>query len=726
MFQSIKSMCRTREDAQAMIFFAIVSATLALTTGLAVEGGRAFVQYRKLQNAADLAAIVGAQKLPCTLGSATCATATALACQVAANNGFSTCDGTNSTRDPNAAAAVVPPISCSPYAGLDYGNDSGDGAPYANAACKAANGVSFYDYIEVKLVEDVWRVPVFNVPIQLTAHAIARHGVPSSKDYAVSQLNTAGHLETKGSAEFFVNGSTFANGTPKYNSNTDGCLGGFFTASSGTDHGTTYSSGIAGFAPPKCYNPDGTNAAADSPAVSASNLPPITDPYCTSYSPPVTQLLTLLSSQSTDDCNTTSPNVSAATKIPNCPDCNNYGLYIKNGLWYNDHDISGKNGDSFEMWPGVYTGFNIQNDNVVYMNPGVYTFTGLIHLDKGNVCVYGAPACLSGTGTGECEDPALTFKPVGAADITKGNAWYYNCAPYGYWDQVTKRATSISGSGTAGTVSCPNATAVPLCSPATWWDTSKTNLLGIFGGKGGIGTLPLNGITIYMADQSSLKDTGAGTSDLGWAMPAPNPCPGTGSTFTSGSPGPGAVSFNLGNSAAYYTYSASSANSYLTGSPNQLAYLNGENSWSPVGALTPSHQIISGWGSLVYPSMDLTVAGECDPTTYTYEMWPGEFGVETGAGKPQHLHFAIFNRTLNNFQISGNNGQSYYGVFYTPHTEEQITGAGKTTGGPPWITGQIVSWDITFGGSSAVDLIYRPCNVTSDPCASGLGTQLIQ
>jgi hypothetical protein len=126
----------------------------------------------------------------------------------------------------------------------------------------------------------------------------------------------------------------------------------------------------------------------------------------------------------------------------------------------------------------------------------------------------------------------------------------------------------------------------------------------------------------------------------------------------------------------------------------------------------------------VYPSFDLTLNGECTPNTY--EVWPGEMPIG------QHLHFLFFSRNATgsgtngfHFILNGNNQQNWYGSFYTPNALEDITGSGAGSGGPPFIAGQIVTWDIKFSGSATVDLIYRPCGI-ADVCASGLGTQLVQ
>jgi hypothetical protein len=70
-------------------------------------------------------------------------------------------------------------------------------------------------------------------------------------------------------------------------------------------------------APPKCYTSTGGTPGADSPANYDNNLPPITDPYCASASPPV-------SGVAGTDCNGLAV-TDASTTIPNCSDCNAAG-----------------------------------------------------------------------------------------------------------------------------------------------------------------------------------------------------------------------------------------------------------------------------------------------------------------------------------------------------------------------------------------------------------------
>jgi hypothetical protein len=191
-------------------------------------------------------------------------------------------------------------------------------------------------------------------------------------------------------------------------------------------------------------------------------------------------------------------------------------------------------------------------------------------------------------------------------------------------------------------------------------------------------------------------------------LASPNPCPGTGSgwageTTSNGVTTPGSVPFNTGDPNAYYTYPSGT-----------LAKTRNYSMSSD--AMSPTY---------MYPSMDLSLAAECTASK-TLEVWPGELD-----GTGQHLHFFIFNRVTPsqnkyNMSLEGNQGQDFVGIFYTPHLTETITGNGQLAQGPPFIVGQIVTWDLTYSGSGAVDLVYRPCNPQAEVCSSGLGTQLVQ
>jgi len=61
----VHNLLKRSESGQSLIFVAVMGATLMGIMGLAVLGGHVFVEFRRMQAAADMAAIVGAQKLPC-------------------------------------------------------------------------------------------------------------------------------------------------------------------------------------------------------------------------------------------------------------------------------------------------------------------------------------------------------------------------------------------------------------------------------------------------------------------------------------------------------------------------------------------------------------------------------------------------------------------------------------------------------------------------------------
>ena len=66
------------------------------------------------------------------------------------------------------------------------------------------------------------------------------------------------------------------------------------------------------------------------------------------------------------------------------------------------------------------------------------------------------------------------------------------------------------------------------------------------------------------------------------------------------------------------------------------------------------------------------------------------------------------------------------GTWYVLKNTMTVPGRGATGGGVPFITSQLVAYDMAFTGRGTVDLIYRPCDDNADPCASRLGTKLIQ
>ncbi|HEX6509694.1 MAG TPA: pilus assembly protein TadG-related protein [Chloroflexota bacterium] len=187
-----QSTAHGRETGQSIIFVAIVLPVLLLILGLAIGAGEALVQYRSVADAADLAALVGAQSLPCGSTDTTCInTAETKACTTAEQNGSDACtaNGTSSTDN----RANLPPLACSPYDFIDYGNASND-TPGGNANCKPAThggAVSTYSYIEVSLTKRV-RIPIFNVDVPLRAHAVATLGNGGFGKCAICIMNKTG------------------------------------------------------------------------------------------------------------------------------------------------------------------------------------------------------------------------------------------------------------------------------------------------------------------------------------------------------------------------------------------------------------------------------------------------------------------------------------------------------------------------------------------------------
>src|SRR5579863_10549124 len=111
----IRSLLAWHESGQSMIMIAVLMPVLVGIMGLAVEGGRVFVEYHHMQAAADMAAIVGAQDLPCSLSDTTCqGNATYDACSFAAKNGFGNTVANCQAGSDSVANAYVPPSSCSP------------------------------------------------------------------------------------------------------------------------------------------------------------------------------------------------------------------------------------------------------------------------------------------------------------------------------------------------------------------------------------------------------------------------------------------------------------------------------------------------------------------------------------------------------------------------------------------------------------------------------------
>ncbi|MGH2449319.1 MAG: hypothetical protein ACRDFS_12050, partial [Chloroflexota bacterium] len=324
-----------------------------------------------------------------------------------------------------------------------------------------------------------------------------------------------------------------------------------------------------------------------------------------------------------------------------------------------------------ELFPGTYTSFpNGHGSNGApnfTLNPGVYTFTGTIDMTGGSYCIFGSPSCDGGT---FCSSD--TFANGSAA----ANQWYYKCSPWGYWDG----STSIDGVARPGTL--------PTAAP-TWYDISNDSSTSI----------PLNGVTLYFPNGSGGMVSGGlqmkGNSVANY-LAAPNPCPGTGSSYSAGS----SVEFPAGVASATY--------SYLSGTQ---PYIEGTTA-SPMTSTSPA------W-SEVYPNADLSLLGECQNTL---NVWPGEMPV------PQHLHFIFYQQGIGN-KVRGTSNQNFWGIFYDPGGQLQIlgnTGSSSAAGGPPWMSGQIIVGSTDWSGNTTISVFYRPCAAGSTACGSGRGEQLVQ
>ncbi len=560
----LKSVCRywvdEAEAGQAMIMFAVMSSALFMTLGLAVEGGNLLSQYRQLQSNADMAAIVGAQKLPCST-SACITTAQQTACtNVTTNDPSLTCTPGSRTAP---SAANVPPVSCSPYDFIDYGNGSGD-ATYGDSSCKAGTSPSQYTYIEVQLRKSLGTIPIFNVPVTVGAHAVARTGARGAGDYAILLLDPSktGALTINGSNNVSVVGSVAIDSTASWSMIFNGpnsvltCDGGWYNASGQAASSPVLTSlktntgGTPGYAGPAC-----TGGAADNPASYSPSLPTVQDPYANSTIP--------------------------TGNMANCQACNQNGFaYCRsssnNCFFWKWQQASASplviNGDGvFELFPGIYPGGIIINGSnlKIYFNPGVYTLgADLTNNGSGNqLCIYGAPACDNKVGSGAGNSNAncsnVSFNS-GDTTYVSSAQWYYYCSPWGIYDKYLSRTGAPSGGPS---------TTVPTFSD---------------------GTTPLNGVTFYMETGNLTMNGG-----ISAVLAAPNACPGT------GSPGTGSIPWPAGAATGSYTYPSGS-----------LPNTGGVNT-SPISPTSP-----------LYGSDDLTVAGECKNglTTWTGEFGSGTQG----------------------------------------------------------------------------------------------------
>lgn len=671
-----------------MILFAVLAAGLMMMMCMAIEGGRVFVEFRRLQAAADVAALTGAQDLPCAPSSSQCSTATQDACVYAQKNGFPcTADAAN------APAATVPPVACSPYNQIDYGN----GKLPSNTCAGGGTTPSSYNFIEVRLTEPI-QVPIFNLSFTLYAHAVAKHGSPSPKDFAIVTLDpSASGALTLGSngtvvggarVALVVVGSVAANSTSSSSISQSGsatnttCDGGWFTTSTESAPSNVVSSanGTPDFAPPTC------NPLSTTPLRWTNAHPPIPDPYAESSAPP--------------------------SSMTNCSQCGNTGEVYKwsgsnrsSGTWLSANNLGQlSNSANYEFFPGLYpNGISLSTGGNVYFNPGVYTITGGFTVSSTSMmCIYGAPACDNKLNTANplntslnCSD-AVFGSSTGntSSDYTvTSSQWYYYCSPWGIWD------TTLTG--TAGS---------PVTStPPTFYNS----------------TTPLNGVTFYLTNGSNndFKMTGSGQTYLAF----PNSCAGTDTS----TPSSGSTSVTFGPAPPNPQIGEPS------GDPNAVYSY-------PTGSLPQQDGVSSSPAGQVYPNADLTLAGEVAPLGKCQSAppaWSGEFGSN---GEQQHLQFLVWERNPNsNITLAGGSGQDWWGIVYNPGNPTTfcgnspnsctITMTGSSGGGgnnsappgPPMLAGQLVGDNVAIKGNATVEVYYRPCPQTGS-CDTGPGTGLVE
>ncbi|HEX6508223.1 MAG TPA: pilus assembly protein TadG-related protein [Chloroflexota bacterium] len=513
------------ESGQALLYFAMVLPVLIFCITLVIGGSYVMNEYRHMQTAADMAALVGAQALPCEITDIACISAAERrACTYAQDNGYSGCTPHASS----GTSANVPPLSCSPYDFVNYGNAS------SNPKCKASSApLSNYAFIEVRLYLPI-KIPFFGgTATTLYAHAVARHGQVSPKRFAVIVLDPTmskaltlsgsqgGGLVAVGP---IVSDSTAADSIYTGGQSTDiACSGQWYTAANEVvpplgpaANLTSNTGGTTWFAPPIC-----SGGSLDSPTRFLTSQPSVPDPYAGSVPP------------------------SASNMSSNCTPCGQTAWYYtwttglrRLGTWHTSDQLPNNitNGNNYEFFPGIYTkSISISGGNI-YFNPGVYTLKAGMSQTGGSMCIYGAPACDAQINTVNALDNCsnASFRSGDLVDVDSGS-WYYYCSPWGVWD--TTLAASSSGNEPT--------------TPPTF----------LHGG-------PLNGVTFYL-QSGSLSMNGNGADYLAF----PNPCPGTGNLNGSGQK----VLFPDGSATGSYTYPITS-----------LPFLDGVTSSPTNGQVYPS------------------------------------------------------------------------------------------------------------------------------------------
>lgn len=483
------------EGGQAVIFAAIVMPVLIIALGAVVIGGLAVTAYRNMQATADLAALVAAQGLPCATTDTGCITAVEQqACQYAATRGYAGCTPGATT----GPSANVPPVSCSPYDFMNYGNAG------SNPNCKStAATVTMYAYVEVRLTQDI-PTPPFAPSITLSAHAVARHGQVSPKRFAIIILDPtqAKALTFSGSqgGGLITIGPVMSDSIAPDSIYTGGqstqvaCSGEWYTAAAETPppngpaaNLASDTAGTTSFSPPVCTG--GTN---DTPTRFLNGMPPVPDPYGIGSAPP--------------------------SQMTNCLPCSGTAQYYTwpsgnraGGTWGSAAQLPNiGNGSNYELFPGIYPNGITITGGTIYLNPGVYTIQNGFSENGGSICIYGAPACdhQINTVNSQANCSTASFR-TGDATYVPAASWYYYCSPWGIWDSTA----------------LPNRT--EPTTPPTFTD----------------GALPLNGVTFYL-QSGNFTMNGNGANYLAF----PNPCPGTGSLAAP------QADFPAGSASAIYKY----------------------------------------------------------------------------------------------------------------------------------------------------------------------------
>ena len=730
---------RRGESGQVLIFFAVLAPVLFAILGLAVEGGIAFSEYRHMQAAADVAALVGAQDLPNSSLAATDA------CLFSQNNGYDDC----STGGTSTTTVCVPPQSISPYDGINYQEGN---TPCANTGSN--------NYIEVQIQKPMQLFPIFSQYLgigsfTLSTHAIARHGTPTKEDYAITILDhtASPDLTLTGNVGLVVVGPVISNSNATNSISATGsslqvaCNGQWLVSgpelypwlpNSPAPNLKSLTGGTAAFAPTQCPPPSGSPCTYDCKTAFSPNQPPVPDPYCTSLSPPITGFSSTTGAASYCDSATNS-----VSSMSNCAPCNSTAWYYtwttdrSKGTWQQapSNGLSLGNAN-FELFPGIYPGgisANGSSKASVYLNPGVYTIEGGITAHGGKFCVFGAPACDIG---GVDPNAPLTIPGYQAncsnADMTKmsetnyvpPSTWYYYCSPWGTWDANPCLGYTGTSACTPTNGVCPADTT--HCRPSSL--DGSANVPTFMGS----GHVPLNGVTLYFPAQSSNAVDINGNNFM--YLTFPNPCPGTGTQSGQTIPfqnevnpsatGPGQTGWPepSGAKGGQFTYPSTAMPSFDAVKAGQSLPVT--SSWAGLAS-----------GAYVYPDADLTLTGECErytPSTYAGDVWQGEMPT-SGNYQGQHLHFLIFDRNTNSpTTLNGGGQQSFFGILYAPGSQGcgnclmTLNGSSSGGGGPPFVMGQIIADTAQFKGTATVEVFYRPCDPKIRPCGSGPGSGLVE